>query len=256
MDQDPEPVEQFFGKHANDYSKSRSHAQGADLAALIEALAPRSSDVALDVATGTGFTAVALSKRVAKTTGIDVTDQMLNQARRFAETQGAENLTFERGDALQLKYADGSFDIVVTRRAAHHFRDVPRFLSEAGRVLKSGGRLGVADMSPPEGAQEFMNRTERLRDRGHVEAFSPGAWGSMVSRAGFRILSSRTLDERVSFEKWLYPVAPGGEEERSIRREWLSAPRSVRELLGATFRGEEVRSLVKSRIVLVASKTP
>lgn len=249
-------VKQFFGEHAQAYSRSRSHAQGADLAALITALNPRRSEVALDVATGTGFTAVALARRVGHVTGIDVTDEMLSQAERLAREWGRANIRFELGDALNIGYPNSSFDIVTTRRATHHFDDVPRFLREARRVLRRDGRLGVVDMSPPEGSETFCNRIERLRDGSHVEAFTPTAWKSMVSGAGFRILSVRALGEPITFDKWLYPVETGGREEKAVLRAWGSVSPSVRRLLEARFRRGVVKAWTKTRIILVAAKTP
>jgi ubiquinone/menaquinone biosynthesis C-methylase UbiE len=249
-------VERFFGVHARDYSKSRSHARGSDLKALLKALKPKKSEVALDVATGTGFTAVALAKLVGHATGIDLTDEMLSQANLLARDEGCTNVRFELGDALEINYPDSSFDIVTTRRATHHFGDVPRFLREARRVLRPTGRLGIVDMSPPEGAEALSNRIEKLRDSSHVRAFTPSAWKSMVSRAGFRIVSDEVLGERVSFERWLYPVAPGGKEEVAIRQAWSSVPSRVRRLLLVQATNGVVRGWTKSRIVLVASKTP
>lgn len=246
-------VERFFGTHAEGYAKSPSHAHGPDLAALIRALKPRRTDSALDVATGTGFTAMALAPRVKHVTGIDVTDEMLEQARKLARTEGLSNVDFELGDALSMKFADSVFDIVATRRATHHFQDVPKFLCEAFRVLRPGGRLGVVDMSPPEGAESFTNKIERLRDSSHVEAFTPSAWKSMVSRAGFQILSSNVLGDHVTFGRWLYPVEPGGAEERAIRKAWDASSPEARRLLEADFDGG-IRGWTKSRIVLVASK--
>jgi len=249
-------AKRFFAEHAQDYSKSQSHAQGADLDALIRALKPKKSEVALDVATGTGFTAVALAGLVGHVTGIDVTDEMLAQAVRLARERGRTNVRFELGDALKIGYPNSSFDIVTTRRATHHFEDVPRFLREARRVLRSGGRLGIVDMSPPEGAEAISNRIERLRDRSHVKAFTQAAWRSMVSKAGLRIQSSEILEESVTFERWLYPVEAGGREEEAIRRAWSSVPASVKRLLVARFEKGVVKGWTKSRIVLVASKTP
>ena len=249
-------VKRFFGEHAQDYSRSRSHAQGADLDALIRALKPKKSEVALDVATGTGFTAVALAGVVGHVTGIDVTDEMLAQAGRLARERGRTNIRLELGDALEIGYPNSSFDIVTTRRATHHFDDVPKFLREARRVLRSGGRLGIVDMSPPEGAEAFSNRIEKLRDRSHVKAFAQSAWESMVSKAGLRILSSEILGESVTFRRWLYPVEAGGREEEAIRRAWGSAPPKVKRLLAARFEKGRVEGWMKSRIILVASKTP
>ncbi len=249
-------VQRFFGKHAKDYSKSRSHAEGSDLAALMKALKPRSEEVALDVATGTGFTAMSLAKLAGHVTGVDMTDEMLGQARALAAKEGVANVRFELGDAMKLDYPKATFDIVTTRRATHHFEDVPKFLREAKRVLRTNGRLGVVDMSPPEGAEAFANRIERLRDRSHAEAFTPSAWKSMVQRAGFHIDSARVIDEPITFERWLYPVEPGGNEETTIRSAWNGASPKVKRLLGAKFDGGFIKRWTKSRIVLVASKTP
>ena len=248
------PVERFFGAHAQEYSKSRSHAHGIDLASLLAALDPKPSDAALDVATGTGFTAFAIAPLVRRVTGIDVTPEMLKEAKRLGSSNGLANVTFESGDALDMRASDGSFDIVTTRRAAHHFADVPRFIREAKRVLKPGGRLGVADMSPPEGAEVFSNTIEKLRDSSHVEAFTPRKWGSMISAAGLKIRFSQVFEEQVSFEKWLDPVGLGGPEEKSVRRAWGGADRTTRTLLRAVFEKGTISKWTKSRVVIVASK--
>lgn len=247
-------VERFFGVHAQDYSKSGSHAHGADLAALLEALKPRAKDRALDVATGTGFTAVSLARLVKSVYGIDVTAEMLGEARQLARSEGLNNVRFELGDAMEMKFHDASFDVVTARRATHHFKDVPRFLLEARRVLRPGGRLGVADMSPPDGTEDFSNEIEIFRDDSHVRAFTPSTWKSMVAGAGFRVVSLQVLDERISFEEWLSPVAPDGTEERAIRAAWASAPVNVRRLLHVDIGEGRVKGWTKSRMVLVASK--
>lgn len=256
MEGEGDSVEKFFGEHAAEYSKSPSHAQGADLSALIEALSPKPDGEALDVATGTGFTAVALARRTRQVTGIDATEEMLEEAREFARKEGVRNVQFELGDALGLRFADSSFDLVTARRAAHHFADVPRFLLQARRVLKPAGLLGVVDMSPPAGAEVFANQIEKMRDSSHRRAFSVEEWRSMVSEAGFDLVSLKVLDETVSFEGWLYPVATGGEAERSVRGAWRSSSEEVRGLMRASFEGPEVSGWTKSRVVLAASKTP
>ena len=249
-------VERFFGKYAERYSKSQSHAHGEDLAALIRAVKPARNEVALDVATGTGFTALALSKVAGYVTGIDMTDEMLEQARMLAAKQGTTNVRFELGDAMKINYPNSSFDVVTSRRATHHFGDVLKFLHEARRVLRPGGRLGIVDMSPPEGSEEFSNKIERLRDKSHVQAFTPRAWKSMVLQTGFRVDSAQILVEPVTFERWLYPVELGGREEEAIRSAWSSAAVNVRRVLGAKFVDGTVRGWMKSRIVLSASKIP
>ncbi|HME18296.1 MAG TPA: methyltransferase domain-containing protein [Nitrososphaerales archaeon] len=250
-------AQRFFAKHASGYAKSSGFAHGADLEALVKALKPAKTDLALDVATGTGFTAFSLAPLVRSVVGVDITDGMLRQARRLAKVRRAGNVTFERGDALRLGYPDASFDIVTTRRATHHFADVPAFLHEAKRVLRPAGRLGIVDMSPPRGATDFANHIEKLRDSSHARAFDPAEWRLMLDEADLEISSELILEEAISLGDWLYPVEAGGKEEEAVRTAWKSASTRVRRLLKAVMHDGVIRGWTKHRIVLVAmSETP
>ena len=246
--------EEFFSKHAEAYTKSESHAHGSDLALLVELLDPTPSDVALDVATGTGFTAVELARRVKDVLAIDRTDEMLEQASKFAREQHIENIRFERGDATELPCEDSSFNIVTTRRAAHHFSDIPAFLKEARRVLLLGGMLGVVDMSPVEGTQDFFNKIERLRDPTHARALTQKEWVQSAKDAGFLVMVSQVVPETVTLEKWLYPVKLGGPEEQAVITEWDRASEQIRKALDCVVEEGRVVSWTKSRIILIATK--
>jgi demethylmenaquinone methyltransferase/2-methoxy-6-polyprenyl-1,4-benzoquinol methylase len=99
---------------------------------------------ALDVATGTGDLALELSRRGAEVTGMDFAPGMLEIAR-----EKAPGLTFEEGDALALRYPDGSFDAVTVGFGARNFADLDRGLSEMARVAKPGGRVVVLEITTP-----------------------------------------------------------------------------------------------------------
>ncbi len=250
-------TQRFFTKHAAGYAKSTGFAKGADLQALLKALHPGKTEVALDVATGTGFTALSLAPLVRNVIGVDITEEMLRQARTLARKRKIENVKFEQGDASKLGYPDSSFNIVATRRATHHFADIPSFLLEAKRLLTPDGRLGIVDMSPPNGAEAFMNKIEKLRDSSHVWAHSPRSWESMLDKAGFELSSELIQAEHLSIVDWLYPVEGGGREAKAVRNAWRSASERVRTLLKADFRDGAVRGWTKRRIIIVASaKTP
>ena len=246
--------EEFFSKHAESYTKSESHAHGSDLALLVELLDPKPSDVALDVATGTGFTAVELARRVKSVLAIDRTEEMLEQASKFAKEQKIENIRFEKGDAAELPCEDSSFDIVTTRRAAHHFSDITSFLKEAKRVLLPSGRLGVVDMCPHEGTQDFFNKIERLRDPTHARALAQKEWVQSTKDAGLLVIVSQVVPETVTMEKWLYPVKLGGPEEEAVRAEWDRASDEIRKALDCLTEEGRVVSWTKSRIILIATK--
>jgi len=66
-----------------------------------------------------------LAKRVESVTAVDITEKMLEQARRLAAETGIKNLTFDLADAANLPYEPRSFNIVTCRRAAHHFKSIP-----------------------------------------------------------------------------------------------------------------------------------
>ena len=247
-------AKEFFSKHAEGYAKSESHARGSDLARLIELAKPAGTDVVLDVATGTGFTAVDFAPLVREVVAVDITDEMLEQARRLASERGIKNIRFGYADACKkLPFSDSSFDIITCRRAAHHFTDMQVFLSETRRVLQKSGRLCIVDMSPQEGGQEFANKIERQRDSTHVRARTASEWLKELAEAGFRVRDLELLPDRVSFEKWLYPVALGGKEEEEVRTAWGEASKEILDLFEAN-RDEkgEIQDWIKPRVILVA----
>jgi ubiquinone/menaquinone biosynthesis C-methylase UbiE len=244
---------QFFAKHAAGYASSASFAYGPNLEALLKSLKPLRTEAALDVATGTGFTALAIAPLVNRVIGIDITEEMLRQARSLARERGIGNAKFERGDARRLDYPASTFDIVTTRRATHHFDDVPAFLREARRVLKPKGRLGLVDMSPKTRTIGFTNKIEKLRDSSHVWAFSPNRWKSVLRGAGFDVTSMLVLEEPLSPEEWLYPVEAKGSEMAAVRLAWDSAPPRVRRLMKAKFTAGAIAGWAKQRAVVVAS---
>jgi demethylmenaquinone methyltransferase / 2-methoxy-6-polyprenyl-1,4-benzoquinol methylase len=108
----------------------------------------------LDVASGTGDLAIALGRRVApggEVLGCDFSEAMLALAR--AKAQRADlpgvRLDFEWADALELPYADDSFDAATVGFGVRNFSDLPRGLAELARVVRPGGRVVVLEMTTP-----------------------------------------------------------------------------------------------------------
>lgn len=101
----------------------------------------------LDVGCGPGTITVGFARAVApgEVTGIDLSEEVLAQAREHAASEAVDNLTFEFGDVYQLEYEDGVFDVVYANQLLQHLTDQPRALREMRRVLKPGGLLTVRD---------------------------------------------------------------------------------------------------------------
>jgi SAM-dependent methyltransferase len=101
----------------------------------------------LDIACGTGNTSLPLARRGCIVTGVDIAPNLLVQAR---ERAAAENLaiTFDEGDAEQLRYPDASFDAATTMFGAMFAPRPELVASELARVLKPGGLLAMANWNP------------------------------------------------------------------------------------------------------------
>jgi demethylmenaquinone methyltransferase/2-methoxy-6-polyprenyl-1,4-benzoquinol methylase len=100
---------------------------------------------ALDVATGTGDLAIELSSRGAQVVGLDFSERMLELAR-----EKAPGIEFVQGNALELPYADASFDAVTVGFGARNFSDLERGLGELARVTRPGGRVVILEITSPQ----------------------------------------------------------------------------------------------------------
>ncbi len=109
----------------------------------------------LDVATGTGELAFEIARRAGDSArnvriiGVDFNSDMLNVARVKARRRGV-SIKFDIGAVMDLKYANGSFDMVTSGFGLKNLDDLQRFAEEVRRVLKIGGRFVFMDMARPE----------------------------------------------------------------------------------------------------------
>lgn len=114
---------------------------------LADVVKPKPGDLCLDVATGTGNGAIALSGRVGpdgKVIGVDLADAMLEFAERKARARKIKNVEFKKMDAMHLEFEDDIFDVVTCGLALFYFPDIPGALQEMRRVLKPGGTLAIS----------------------------------------------------------------------------------------------------------------
>lgn len=102
----------------------------------------------LEVGCGTGGNACYIAKKYGcNIVGIDVAEHMVQMARERAIAEGLANkASFDSGDANHLKFADGTFDAVITVFVSQ-FLDIQQAFKEFARVLKQGGYIGVNEMS-------------------------------------------------------------------------------------------------------------
>ncbi|NJK43571.1 MAG: class I SAM-dependent methyltransferase [Pleurocapsa sp. SU_196_0] len=218
-----------FNPLAQNYVSSHVHRFGPSLPVLLDFAAPGRGDVALDIATGTGNTALALAPFVEKVTGIDLATRMLEGARTRALEEGVTNADFQIGSAERLPFADSSFSLVTSRHAPHHFRDVPQFLSEVVRVLRPGGRFVMADQITLEPHnQAWVDAFQRTRDPSHHQQRTQEEWQALTRAAGLTWTQNTLVPYRLEFQWWTQMSGCTPERVAALTALLETAPEEIR----------------------------
>jgi ubiquinone/menaquinone biosynthesis C-methylase UbiE len=223
-------VQAQFGRQAQCYTTSHVHRASAGLPELIRLAAPVPGARALDIATGTGFTALALSPQCRRVIGLDLTLGMLNEARRLAGERGAPNLLFSLGDAEAVPFRDNTFDIVTCRFASHHFPDLPRAFSEMARVATPGGRVVLEDTCAPEdpALATLMNEWEVKRDPSHAANHPPTRLRAMLHDSGLTVQAVIAAHVPQAFSDWVRRGGVLPSTVAALRASFLGAPAEAR----------------------------
>jgi ubiquinone/menaquinone biosynthesis C-methylase UbiE len=200
-------VRDSFSRVAANYTRSTFHASSERLQEVLDLAQPRPGDLALDVATGTGNTAFALAPYVRGVIGLDLTREMLDQARRIAAERDIVNAAWVIGDAGRLPFPNDTFDVYVVRAAPHHFPDIDGFLAEALRVLKPGRDAAFIDCAPPLPARELLHEVEMRRDPSHVRSLTLDEWVARLERAGFEVETATARELDWNYEEWMGNMA-------------------------------------------------
>jgi SAM-dependent methyltransferase len=176
-------MSEVWSDRAQAYRDSAIHSSGDDLDLVVEWCEPAEGVSVLDVATGGGHVARRLRERGANLVTVDPAPGM--QADVIAP---AEHLPF----------ADGSFDAVACRLAAHHFSDVLASVKEMARVAKH--RVVICDNTFVSEASE---EADRLRDPSHVRNYGVAEWESFFELAGLAVAEQRFMERPLEIEQWL-----------------------------------------------------
>ena len=130
----------------------------------------------LDVACGTGNATIPAAKAGARATGLDITPELLDGARRRASDAGVE-IDWVEGDAENLPFDDGSFDVVLSTFGCMFAPDHGATAAEIARVVRPGGRIGIAAWTPDGGIGQFFQRLSAFGPPPPPDFLPPPLWG-------------------------------------------------------------------------------
>jgi arsenite methyltransferase len=177
----------------------RSPEVAAQRRALLETIAPRSGEKALDIGCGPGFVTEELARAVGPTGAVQAMDNsessvMMTQ-RRCAESA---NVQVQLAEATQLPYADGQFDLAVSTQVYEFIPDVQLALAELHRVLRPGGRAAIIDTDWQTilwhtTHPDRMARILKVWDEHLAHPVLPRTLGPLLHKAGFSVLQCKVI---------------------------------------------------------------
>jgi ubiquinone/menaquinone biosynthesis C-methylase UbiE len=128
---------------------------------------------------------IALARRGARMTGLDLSSEQLRHAREFVAAEGLD-VTLVEGNAERTSFADASFDIVFCDHGAMTFANPRKTVPEAARILRPGG-LFVFNMATPWLDAATERTTEVVGDRLLVDYFDMPLWQDSIGQTTFQL---------------------------------------------------------------------
>src|SRR5580692_4205681 len=160
----------YFARNAARWDELRTLyvEEAAVEAAVLAAVGPGPYRRLVDLGSGTGRMPTLLADRVESAIGLDLSQQMLNIARRNAAEAGLDRLELRHGDIFETRLAGGCADLVVVHQVLHYLSDPAAALAEAARLVAPGGRLLIVDFAPH--GLEFLREVHQHRRLGLADA--------------------------------------------------------------------------------------
>jgi SAM-dependent methyltransferase len=184
-----------WSERAQLYRESKAHSEGPDLDLVVQWTS--GATTAIDVATGGGHVARRLREAGVLVVSCDPAPGMQPDVICAAE---------------HLPFADSSFELAVTRVAAHHFTDIKAAVRELARVASR--RVVVVDTL---NMGEAVETAETIRDPSHVRNYSEEEWRDLFGGAGLEVAEVRTFAFPIELEPWLERTACNGEDAARVR---------------------------------------
>lgn len=165
----------YFARNAARWDELRSlYVEECDVeAAVLAAAGPGPFRRLVDLGSGTGRMLTLFGERVESAIGLDLSQQMLNIARRNAAQAGLDGFELRHGDIFETRLADASADLVVVHQVLHYLADPAAAVASAARLVAPGGKLLIVDFAPH--GLEFLREAHQHRRLGFSDA-EMGRW--------------------------------------------------------------------------------
>ncbi|HEV7159072.1 MAG TPA: metalloregulator ArsR/SmtB family transcription factor [Caulobacteraceae bacterium] len=159
----------YFADNADRWDEIRSlyTSESAVEAAIIAAAGEGPFERLVDLGAGTGRMLTLLGARARRSSGLDLSRQMLNIARGNVAAAGLAACELRHGDIFDTRLDDGTADLVVVHQVLHYLGEPAAAVAEAARLVALGGRLIIVDFAPH--GLEFLRSEHRHRRLGFAD---------------------------------------------------------------------------------------
>ncbi|MGH7022060.1 MAG: ArsR/SmtB family transcription factor [Caulobacteraceae bacterium] len=159
----------YFSQNAERWDEIRSlyTSESAVESAILRAAGEGPFERLVDLGAGTGRMLTLFGDRAKRSSGLDLSRQMLNIARGNVAAAGLEACELRHGDIFDTRLADGAADLVVVHQVLHYLGEPAAAVAEAARLVAPGGRLIIVDFAPH--SLEFLRAEHRHRRLGFFD---------------------------------------------------------------------------------------
>lgn len=205
-----------FSKQAVPFTKIEGHYDSVDT--IISMCELKSHHRVLDIACGTGIVSCEFAKHSKEVIGLDITEEMLTQARKLQKEKKLNNIDFRNSNVETLSFEDNSFDVVFTRYSFHHFLDTKKVFDEMLRVCKKDGKIAIVDVALEQSVSLAYNQMEKLRDPSHTKALTFEEFNNLFDNSELINHKESSYKVNLELEKQLEASFPNKGDEDKIRK--------------------------------------
>lgn len=215
-----ELVRKQFAVQAKVHPKTVKFRRAENVAPMIDLAQPKAADRMLDAACGWGFVSLAFAPHVKSVTGLDLTPEMGELARKTAAERGVKNVEYVQGDVHDLRFGPASFDLATCRFTFHHFGDPEKALRELKRVTTPDGRIVLYDtLAAADGRKaERHNEIELARDPSHVRMYTDREFHALFRKTGLQVKGRVVSLLKRHFSHWMAFVDAPDPLLKKVRR--------------------------------------
>lgn len=211
-------IKKQFNKQAENFSNWSITKSVKNIKGYFDFCKINHEDILLDVACGTGEFAIFAAKRIKEASGVDISEGMIEIAKKRAAEAKLSNIKFICQNVQELAFEDNSFTAVVCKSSFHHMPSYKKVFSEMIRCCKKKGKISVRDIIAYKNkhVNDFFERLEKAIDISHYDTLSNDSIISLFGDNGLSISNTFEMEAELNFKDYVSHAKQTKENQSKI----------------------------------------